>query len=491
MTRRPQRSVVACFWLAVATSLFACRAAPPGGPLRGGDVVLVVVDTLRADHLGFAGYRRPTSSFLDRLAGESTVFLHAVAPSSYTRESVSALFTGRWPSCLGATGWNAAPRMGVTLAERLRRAGYTTAMLTLTTMLADPAFARGFERVEHLAQQWGVSRAGPQLTRRALEVWREPRTRPLFLYLHYLDPHGPYDPPPEMLARFGDGGSDALDLYRDVRPRLADLERSGFGPGEARFEALVRRYDAEIAHTDMALEQLVSGLRSGSRSRPLLLVVTADHGEEFLEHGFVEHAWTLYEESVRVPFLWWSPGVLPPARSTAPTSLVDVVPTLEFLLRLPEEARAASTDGVVLFEHSGHGVRPRSLPERVRWSELGIAERNVARAVWLGKWKYIAARRWLLPAERSAVSAVEDRWRAEDRGPPPPPPDALAYEALFDLTVDPGERHNQLPFQPAVVAQLRTLVAQHEQRCPLTGTGKVPRPTLAPHEEEALRALGY
>ncbi|GBD26007.1 hypothetical protein HRbin30_01334 [bacterium HR30] len=188
--------VLAAGIVALLVAMLGCRDRFGEAPLAGADVVLIVVDTLRADHLGFHGYTQPTSPFLDRLAAESAVFTDVLAPSSYTRESIAALFSGHWPSCIGAIGWNASPRKApFTLAERLGASGYATAMLTLTTMLSDPGFARGFERIEHLTAQWGVSRAGPELTRRALEVFGEPRTRPLFLYLHYLDPHGPYDPP--------------------------------------------------------------------------------------------------------------------------------------------------------------------------------------------------------------------------------------------------------------------------------------------------------
>lgn len=459
--------------------------------------MLIVVDTLRADHLGFHGYALPTSPFLDGLAAESAVFTDVVAPSSYTRESIAALFSGHWPSCIGAIGWNASPRAApLTLAEWLRLRGYSTAMLTLTTMLTDGGFARGFERVEHLTSQWGISRAGPQLTRRALELWNEPRTKPLFLYLHYLDPHGPYDPPAELLDRFPAASPVVLDLYRDVRPRLPELLQEGFGVQDQRFRELVRRYDAEIAHTDVALQELIAGMRAQLRTRPLLVVVTADHGEEFLEHGFVEHGWTLYEESVRIPLLWWSPGRIPAVRSAAPASLVDVFATLRMLLGVEaqESSQAMSSQAMssqALFERRHGGLTVAHLGSRMRVAELGIAERNVARAAWLDGWKYIVARRWLDPLERARSSSIEERLRKQGNVPALPASAVVAREELFYLPSDPGEGHNRLAETPPALSSLRAYIAQHEERCPLARVPSQPPPTLAPHEAEALRQLGY
>ncbi|GIW45080.1 MAG: hypothetical protein KatS3mg077_2362 [Candidatus Binatia bacterium] len=482
--------ILACGLLVVAFP--ACQSAKQRHPLTGADVVLVVVDTLRADHLGLAGYPWPTSPFLDRLASESVVFTDVAAPSSYTRESIASLFSGAWPSCAGAVGWDATPeRAQVTLAETFRRAGYATAMVTLTTMLGHPAFARGFDRVEHLASQWGVSRASPKLTQRALDLWNEPNRKPVFLYLHYLDPHGPYDPPPAVLQKFPQASDLVLDLYRDVRPHLPELSAQGFDRKDPRFRELVRRYDAEIGHTDGALEQLFEGLRGHARGRPLLVIVTADHGEEFLEHDFVEHAWTLYEEAVRVPLLWWSPGVLSPARSDQPASLVDVYPTLVRLLRLEEPPLLPHAGGRSLFEITPHEVRPANLQGRARWAELGIAERNVLRALWLDGWKYTAARRWLEPAERSRSSQIEETLRAQRTVPSLPSPEVVAREELFHLPSDPTEAHDRKSDAVERLAQMRALAAQQEQRCPLQSRAASTPLSLAPHEVEALRQLGY
>ena len=121
------------------------------GSLEGFNVVLVVIDTLRADHLGYHGYPRATSAHIDRLATEGVTFLEARSPSSFTRESIAALFTGEYSSCTGATGWSASPPASMTtLAERLQEAGYVTGFLSNSPVIDLPGFTQGFDEIEHL-----------------------------------------------------------------------------------------------------------------------------------------------------------------------------------------------------------------------------------------------------------------------------------------------------------------------------------------------------
>jgi len=476
--------------LVVVAALLAegCRSRPQP-PLRCCHVVLINVDTLRADHLGAYGYARNTSPAIDRFAREGAVFSQALAASSYTRESVSALFTGRYPSCAGAVGWDAHPSPeSPSLAEAFRRAGYFTAFLSLTTMLSHPQFHRGFEQVQELASAWGVSRAGPLLARQALEVWRRvPAGKKRFFYLHFLDPHGPYDPPPEVLARFAPPLSEqVLDLYRDVRPRLPELVAQGFGPRDARFGELVRRYDAEIAHTDEAVGWFLEELAKQGDLANTLVVLTADHGEEFLEHGFVEHAWTLYQEVLHVPLIVWRPGLVPAGRYPGWVSGVDLAPTLLALLGVAEEQRF---DGEPLLRPvSAVASLTVDVPERPVYAELWIGERNVARSVVKGAWKYSAAARWLEPSDRPAAAARENELRQQAGGGAVPPWEHIAREELFRLSSDPKEQHNLLARAPQVAEEMRAELARFAQRC---APARAPARTLSPEEAERMRVLGY
>jgi len=477
------------FVLAACCAVAACTRERMPERLDGFNLILINVDTLRADHLGCYGYERDTSPFIDELAAGGVTFTSAAANSSYTRESVASLFTGLLPSHSGATGWNARPSpSAATLAEKLRAANYRTVFLSLTTMLTDAGFTRGFDLAEHLTKQWGASGQGPQLSKRALEVLSSGDARPFFLYLHYLDPHGPYDPPPDALARFaGPEPPTRLELYGDVRPRLAELRKQGFGPGDLRFDDLVRRYDAEIYDTDRAIRQLFEGLRRSGQLERTVAVLTADHGEEFLEHGFVEHAWTLYEEVIRVPLIMWAPGHLEPQRLSVPVSSVDLLPTLTELLGISHDPPDA--DGRPLFSFAS-GRAAAVLDDRPQISELLIAERNALRSVRSGRWKYLHAVRWLPPDDRAAAAAAQDDLRSKTGGLLPDPWAAPVAEELYDLSTDPGESDNLLEREPGRYRELRSILAAYKDR--IASAQRAPTAASLNREDaERMRALGY
>ena len=306
-------------------------------PLSQYNLILINIDSLRADHLGTYGYGRDTSPFIDELAAEGIVFERAFSNSSYTRESVASLLSGRLPSVAGSTGWYATlSEEARSLSESFRASGCETGFFSNTIMLRDPGFTQGFDEVQHLPERWGISGAGLRLSKRALAFVADRGGRRFMMYLHYLDPHGPYDPAAEHYLRFSPQVSASpLRLYTDLRPRLPELLRDGVRPGEARFEDLIRRYDAEIFDTDRAVEALFRGLEELDLLDGTLVVITADHGEEFLEHGFVEHAWTLYRESLHVPLILWAPLAFGPSRIDAPVSGIDIAPTLLHLMEVP------------------------------------------------------------------------------------------------------------------------------------------------------------
>ncbi len=464
-----------------ALLVVACGAERDDAPLAGYNLVVVNVDALRADHLGFHGYARPTSPFLDGLAARGVVFERAISSSSYTRESVASLLTGRLPSSGGSAGWDAAPAADSThLGEQLRAAGYRTGFFSNTLMLQSPGFTRGFEEVQHLPARWDLSGEGLRLSARALRFAGQGGDRPFAMYLHYLDPHAPYDPAPEQLARLAHADlPPRLDLYREIAPHLAELREDGFGPGDPRFEAMVLRYDAEILGTDAAIGALVRGLAELGVADRTLLVVTSDHGEEFLEHGGVEHGWTLFQESIHVPLLFVVPEALAPMRVSTRVSQVDLLPTLQFLLGLP--AGALPLDGQPLFELDAGSLRPGGA-ERTLVAEILIPFRNVARATLRGDWKLVSAWRWLPPEQRSAAGGAVGASLRLDLGSAP------VSLALYDLEADAGEHRERSPAPPAVAASLREALAGLPSTVALSPAGPA---TLAPEERERLRALGY
>ncbi len=465
----------------------------PDALLHGFDLVVVNIDSLRADHLGTYGYARDTSPFIDELASKGVVFEHASSTSSFTRESVASLMTGLLPTRGGGIGWAAAPSPDArTLAELLSEAGYRTGLFSNTVMLGNPNFRRGFDAVHNLPSSWDTSRMGPELSAEAARFAERHAGDPLFLYLHYLDPHGPYDPPDEYVRRFAKGPSEEpLRIYGGLRRDVPRLRREGFGPGDPRFEDLVSRYDAEISHTDEAIEQLFGDLRRLGRLDRTLVVITADHGEEFLEHDFVEHAWTLYEESLRIPLIFWAPDALPSGRSEAPVSAVDVLPTLADLLGIPAEN--GRWDGRPLFDGRGRVV-DRSPGESTIVAELMIRERNVLRSVTKGEWKYIATYRWLDPEERAAAAATEQKLRERGYASEFDPWGPVVREELYRISEDATERRDLSDRHPEKLDELRDALAAYRARTEAEGsprqTGEK-APELTPEERERLHALGY
>jgi arylsulfatase A-like enzyme len=305
------------------------------------------------------------------------------------------------------------------------------------------------------------------------------------LYLHYLDPLGPYEPTPEMVHRFSEQTfPNPLGLYLQARPQLPRLLKEGFGPGEPRFEDLVLRYDAEIADTDRAIEQLFEGLAPLDVLDHTLVVITSDHGEEFLEHGFLEHAWTLYQESVRIPLVVWAKG-LAPERVAGRVSTVDVPGTLLDLLEIPHDG---PSEGAPLFRRAGGRWRPEATT-RPYIGELLIPERNVVRTVIEGDWKYLVAQRWVPP--RLRVQAEKKQWLG---GEPPAvdPWGPPVFEALYDLTGDPHERRDLSKEKPDERARLAGLLDAYRTASPTPapGAGRAPA-ARTPDDAERLRALGY
>ena len=475
-------------------AVLAPTVAPAAKSPADYSVLLIVIDALRADHLGCYGYHRNTSPFIDSIAAQGVVFERAMSMSSYTCESVSSIFTGLLPSCSDTGGgWCAKPSPGTrNLAELFSDAGYVTGLFTNHPALYDPAFDTGFAETDHIEKRWGLSGQGPRLTQRVLEFLAKHRDRKTLVYAHYLDPHGPYDPPEERYLQFADevfGGR--LRLYDQVRPMIPELVADGFGPGDPRFDDLVVRYDAEIADTDAALEALIEGMEDLGVLGHTLVIVTADHGEEFLEHGYVEHAWRLYNESIHVPLMFWAPAVLEPARIADHVSLIDLLPTLlgfaglgtprDDLLGASLFSRQA---GALAYEPAGRPVI----------AELLLETRSTLRVVIQDNHKYMAATRWYPPAECAAAARRQARELAllkagrfarlpDIYGP-------TVHEEYYDLEADPGEVNPlttpDAPKRVALKAILDALTADNVGKSQLGQCGP-----LTPELREQLRSLGY
>jgi arylsulfatase A-like enzyme len=311
------------------------------------NVVLVVIDTLRRDHLAAYGYARETTPVLSAIAREGTRF-DALSPSSWTKPATASLLTGLHPLRHQTFGRvDRLPDSAVTLAERLSAFGYDTLGLSANGWVARAfGFAQGFRRfveepVERAHAVDLVRQVQPDIAR-----LREP----FFLYAHFVDPHLPYDPSTDWRG-------EPLVGSRPVELAEVDATHSGARPA-----ALLRRardlYDGEVRGADSGLGMIIESLRRRGVLERTLVVVTADHGEELQEHGRMSHGQTLYSEVLDVPLVLSGPGV-PRGRHFGGASLLDVVPTVLALVHRPL-ADTADLDGRSLLP----ALHRRASPER-------------------------------------------------------------------------------------------------------------------------------
>jgi choline-sulfatase len=302
-------------------------------PARRPDVFIYLVDALRADHLGCYGYRRETSPHLDAFAREAVLVDRALAHSSWTKASVASLFTGLTPFGHGADDrHDILPLEVPTLAQVLRDAGYHTVMVYANGWVGPPwGLDRGFEDTRKLL----LARSN-RIHQEVVKILdASAADTPLFVYIHTIDPHDPYDPPAEQWRRFAAPVTSRRRVsHSEVGRICADVEAH---PGRrARYaRELSALYDAEVAANDEQFGLFVDELRRRERLDRSLVVFTADHGEEFFEHGGLGHGQTLFPEVLHVPLVIRFPGAIGQGVRLPVARHVDVLPTILEAVGLP------------------------------------------------------------------------------------------------------------------------------------------------------------
>ena len=294
---------------AMSTVAPAARDAPEsvtdrlsaGRPSAGRpNIVLYLIDTLRADRLGCYGHERPVSLRIDAFAQEAVLFEQVVAQSSWTRSSMASVFTGRWPPAHGTNGRDDRLRRDLEiLPERLRAAGYRTAAF-ITNPNLSPAFGfdRGFDDFVELPKD-----TGSDGVHRAVTDWLEERAEqgPFFLWVHTLDPHAPYVAPEPFAGRLAPGVDG--EVGRRSLAILDDLQAGRRRLDAGLLEQLEALYDAAIAANDHSFGALLDALDSRGLRDGAMIILLSDHGEEFHEHGNWQHGRALHAESIRVPLI--------------------------------------------------------------------------------------------------------------------------------------------------------------------------------------------
>ena len=286
--------------------LLSC-SGPVNAPVQKPDIVLVVVDTLRADHLGVYGHHRPTSPFIDTLAQDGAWFHRAYAASGWTLPSMATLMSGlhAFQHQVGRRAFREnefgqLDQAVTTVAESLKSAGYGTAAVVNNTFMA-PAFAldQGFDRYDYQGASINAHRTAHATVETGLE-WMQTQDGPVFMVLHFMEPHLDYAASDPHFGRFSGGPSPAepVDLHS-----LVGSSHSKDPPSAEAQEYIRQRYDEEILHVDDGVRHLVEQLKARGRWSNTVLVITADHGEEFWDHGGYEHGHTLMGELTRVPLI--------------------------------------------------------------------------------------------------------------------------------------------------------------------------------------------
>ncbi len=433
-------------WALLAAVVSLTAACAP----RGSDpnVLLITVDTLRADHLGLYGYPRAVTPALDSFGAQATVFAHAMSQAPHTVPSLLEIMTSKY-------------RQGVeiaaddpTLAELLTRHGYETAAVVDNALLELPPTARGLMRgfekfyrngvldLDAVQQHWKTKTPADCITAQAIRwLKRRDAKRPFFLWLHYFDPHDPYLPPYaddlEELSRHSDSSftGDIRNTFLFSNPQSEEARTL---PEKDR-QHLIALYDAEIRYFDQSFGELLEFLKDQRLYRDSMIVLSADHGESFGDHGIWMHGFSLYESETHIPMIIKFPGQTTGERVLTPVQAIDIFPTIAETAHLAIDR--TPVDGVSL--------HPRS-PQPVF-------------AFW-GPWQAARSGDWKLVTHDQTTE-------------------------LFNVSTDPGELHDLSADQPQVLDRLtRALQAKSAD---LQHPASPAPATSGPDVIEQMRALGY
>lgn len=428
------------------------------------NVVIVVIDTVRADHLSAYGYGRPTTPRIDSFARDAVRFSHAYSVSSWTVPAHASLFTGLYPATHGATQEHLQlDGQFPTLAETLRDAGYASVAFSGNPYVAQATgLARGFESMKEMWRQPGnwESGAKPHATNRLISEWldRRPTDRPFFLFVNYIEAHFPYDAPaayqkPYLPKEITAGEAEQAkvkwnDWYLQPRP---------FPPRVAAIR--VGQYDAEITYLDAIVGELLDDLKKRGLYDDALIILVSDHGENLGANGHLDHVFSLYNSTVQVPFIMR----LPHGRSSGvvrsdPVQLIDIFPTVaaearisivtDHLPGLNVADNAAPLDRAIVAEYEYPNQALGAFAPRDQESAALAPFRRRLRSIQVGSTKLIAG----------------SDGRSE----------------LYDLAEDPDERLNVIVGRKEVAAELQQrlmdLLAQLVAVQPRADSSGAPRP---------------
>ncbi len=297
------------------------------------NVVLISVDTLRADRLGSYGSRAGLTGMMDFWAQRGVRFANAWSAAPWTLPSHASAMTGLYPTEHRAIDDKinidkAAPM----LAERLHAAGFATGAYVSHYYLGEEyGFGRGFDDFFIKPD----AKADDMVSKAIRWLERRKKGKPFFLFLHLFDPHAPYQPPVDIAKKHYPADVDFI-VPGTTKDIMSVVNQWPSDHAQKTLRALQALYDGEVEFVDKQLEVLFKSLQDQKLDTNTIIILMSDHGEEFMEHGLMEHGFTLYQEQLHVPFIWYYPAAMPSgAVVDEPVSLIDLLPTLLDYLRLP------------------------------------------------------------------------------------------------------------------------------------------------------------
>jgi len=301
------------------------------------NVILIIIDTLRSDRLGCSGNSAGMTPQIDKFARRAVRFDQAYAHAPWTLPSVASLFTSNYPIQHGAGGHLGAftllPDSAVTIAEVFKDAGAFTGAITNVLFLTEKfGMTQGFDTIDsHIPQANTLMRPAGATTAAALKWLDQHRSKPFFLFIHYFDPHLTYDPPQPFRQRFA-AAEDAgrADYIFGTVDDMIKLRNGQVNLDSQTITRLEKLHNGEVAYTDAEVGALLAGISARRLDDNTIVVITSDHGEEFLEHGGFEHGHTLYDELLHIPLLIRVPLIKLPPPLAVPTTVrhIDLAPTL-------------------------------------------------------------------------------------------------------------------------------------------------------------------
>lgn len=444
---------------------------PPPSRLRGlpaleqMNVLLIVVDTLGAEHLGCHNPEWTHSPRIDELARQGVLFERAYSPAPWTQPAVASLFTSLTPSDHGLIQLfqRLDPKRPV-LAEEMKSRGFATGAVISHSLLARGyGYGRGFDTYDGSPTSGHQGICGQKVTDKTMALLDELAGERFFVFAHYFDPHYNYlhHPDYDRTSSYQGRLEPGMDII-GLRAIRHELE-----PADVNY--LVDLHHEEIAYTDEQIGRLLEHLEELGLTDETLVILTADHGEEFMRHGWLGHTRTLYDELLHVPLIFRLPGKLRSRRLSAPVSLLDVMPTLlDMSLNPPPDLPGQGVSLLDWLTGSPPEASNRSIfaevsfrPPQNRISRGARDKQAFKASVLQGDWKLI--------------HDVE----------------AGSWE-LYNLAVDPHELRDEWRDDHPRGGRLRArLLAWEQERVPTWGTETAPTVDVDPETLEELRALGY